>query len=63
MICADQEFKSTLEGMRDVYGFQPNFASAQEHVPAAERNNRVIEERVRAIFHGAPYNALPQILL
>jgi hypothetical protein len=49
--------------MRDVHGFQPNFASAQDHVPAAERNNCVIEERDRAIFHGAPCSTLPQILL
>jgi hypothetical protein len=62
-ICADQEFKPNLEAMRDTHKFQPNDASASEHVPAVERNNRVIEERVRATFHGAPYKALSQILL
>jgi hypothetical protein len=50
LICADQEFKATLEvkatieSMRDPNEFQPNYACAQEHVPAAERNNRIIEE-------------------
>jgi hypothetical protein len=63
LICADQEFKATLESMRDSHSFQPNYACAQEHVPVAERNNRVIEERVRATFNGAPYGALPQLLL
>jgi hypothetical protein len=33
------------------------------NVPAAERNDRVIEERVMTIIHAAPYAALPQILM
>jgi hypothetical protein len=28
-----------------------NYVSAQEHVPRAEQNNRVIQERVRAAYH------------
>jgi hypothetical protein len=28
-----------------------NYASAQEHVPRTEQNNRVIQERVRAAYH------------
>jgi hypothetical protein len=55
LICADQEFKATLESTRYAHGFQPNIASAQEHVPAAERNNRVIEEHARAMVrHTTP---------
>jgi demethoxyubiquinone hydroxylase (CLK1/Coq7/Cat5 family) len=28
-----------------------NYAAAQEHLPQAERNNRIIQERVRAAYH------------
>ena len=40
-----------------------NYASAQEHVPRAERNNRTIKERVRATYHRLPYDHLPRILV
>ena len=42
---------------------QMNYAAAQEHVPRAERNNRVIQERVRANFNQRPYDTLPNILV
>ena len=31
-----------------------NYAAAKAHVPRAERNNRTIQERVRATYHGLP---------
>ena len=40
-----------------------HYAAAQEHVPRAERNNRVIQERVRAAYHRFPYTHLPRILV
>eukprot|EP00957_Ditylum_brightwellii_P063747 4837013-Ditylum_brightwellii.AAC.1 len=40
-----------------------NYASAQEHVPRAERNNRTIKEQVRWEYHRSPFNHLPQIML
>ena len=40
-----------------------NYAIAQEHVPRAERNNRVIQERVRALYHRFPFTDLPRILV
>eukprot|EP00957_Ditylum_brightwellii_P159517 12142632-Ditylum_brightwellii.AAC.1 len=40
-----------------------NYASAQEHVPRAERNNRTIEEQVRCKYHHSPFDHLPQIML
>ena len=40
-----------------------NFANAQEHVPEAERNNRVIKERVRATYHRLPYRHLTRTLV
>jgi hypothetical protein len=40
-----------------------NYAAAQEHVPRAERNNRTIQERVRATYHRLPYDHLPRTLV
>jgi Reverse transcriptase (RNA-dependent DNA polymerase) len=40
-----------------------NFVAQGEHVPEAERNNRVIQERTRSAFHSMPYQAIPKILL
>jgi hypothetical protein len=39
-----------------------NCASAQEHVPRAERNNHVIQERVRAAHHRFLFTHLPHVL-
>lgn len=62
-IHADQEFKSTvLELQADGKVVSFNLANAQEHQPHAERNNRTIQERVRAVVHSLPYQALPNIL-
>jgi hypothetical protein len=40
-----------------------NYATANEHVPRAERNNRTIQERVRADYHQLPYDDLPRTLV
>ena len=59
-ISADREFKPLLERIQlEGYKFEMNIASAQEHVPEAERNNRVLKERIRAAFHSVPFKALP----
>jgi hypothetical protein len=47
LVCAEPKFKPTLGIMRDIHGFQPKYAN----VPAAERKNRDIEERVMARIH------------
>ena len=62
-IHSNREFIPVLESMKDEYKFIPNYASAQEHVPEAERNNRVIKERVRAVFHSLPYKAIPRLMI
>jgi hypothetical protein len=50
-IHCDNEYHPLENTLLDKYGISMNFASAQEHVPEAERNNRVIKERCRATFH------------
>jgi hypothetical protein len=62
-VSCDNEFKPLLEDMKSSWNFRPNYASAQEHVPEAEHNNRVIKERIRAIYHSIPFNNLPRILI
>ena len=61
IINSDNEFRPVFEPMKAEFGFQPNYASAQEHIPEAERNHRVIKERVRACFHNAPFKLLPRV--
>ena len=39
-----------------------NYSNPQEHVPDAERNNRVITERVHACYHHLPYVHLSRTL-
>ena len=40
-----------------------NCTSAHEHDPEAERNNRVIKERIWATYHRLPYKALPKTMM
>ena len=40
-----------------------NYAAAQEHVPRAEKNNRIIQERVRSAYGRSPFTHLPRILV
>jgi hypothetical protein len=40
-----------------------NYATANEHVIRAERNNRTIQERVRAAYHRLPYDDLPRTMV
>ena len=49
-IHCDNEYCPLHEEMMNKHGITMNFASAQEHVPEAERNNWVIQERFHATF-------------
>ena len=44
-------------------GVQPNFATANEHVPEIERQIRVLKERARACCHSLPFTYLPRLIL
>ena len=48
--------------MKSSWNFRPNDASAQEHVPDAERNNPLVKERVRAVYHSLPFITLPPVM-
>ena len=40
-----------------------NYASANEHVPREDRNNRTIQERIRVNYHYLPCDHLPRTLV
>jgi Reverse transcriptase (RNA-dependent DNA polymerase) len=62
-IICDNEFRPLMDELQDVYHVTMNYANPQEHVPEAERNNRVIKERFRAAFHRLPFSKLPTIMI
>jgi hypothetical protein len=64
-IHCDNEFHKVLDpfSARQNPTITVNYAAAQEHVPRAKRNNRTIQERVRATYHRLPYDHLPRILV
>ena len=63
MIYCNNKYKPLFEPIQDEMDITMNYASAHEHVPEAERNNRVIKERIRATFHRLPYKALPKLMV
>jgi len=62
-IRCDNEFHPLMDPLANDFGIQVNYANPQEHVPQAERNNRVVKERVRATYHRLPYSRLPRIMI
>ena len=57
-IHCDGEFKPLMRAVADDMYIELNPTSKDEHVPEAERNNRVIKERVRTHFHRLPFRKL-----
>ena len=62
-IDCDRQFQPMFEEMEDDWEIELNFANPGDHVPAAERNNRTIKERVRAMLHRLPFNYFPRLIL
>ena len=54
-IHCDNEFRALMNPLGIKHGIYFNFANPQEHVPRAERNNRVIKERIRAVYQQLPH--------
>jgi Reverse transcriptase (RNA-dependent DNA polymerase) len=63
IIHCDNEFRPLMTQLQNIYNVQMNYANPQEHVPEAERNNRVIKERFRSAFHRLPFKAIPKIMV
>jgi hypothetical protein len=62
-IHCDQEFRNMMERVSTEFDITMNYATAGEHVPEAERNNRTIQERIRATYHNLPYAMIPKVML
>ena len=62
-IHCDNEFRPLMEQISNEFQVTMNYANPQEHVPEAERNNRVIKERVRAAYHRLPFKHLPRLMI
>ena len=62
-IHCDGEFKSLMDEIKDELNVDMNYTSRNEHVPEAERNNRTIAERIRAIYNLLPYKTIPKIMI
>ena len=61
-IHCDRVFKPLMDPVKDQMGIEMHYPPAGDHVPEAERLNRVIGERVLAIYHELPYKNLPEIM-
>jgi hypothetical protein len=62
-IHCDNEYQPLMLTLQDDFGISMNYANPQEHVPEAERNNRVIKERFRSAFHRLPFTTMPKIMV
>ena len=52
-----------MDQVRDDLDVVMNYTNANDHVPAAEQNNRTIKERIRAAYHRLPYKAIPHMMI
>ena len=60
-IDCDNAFKSSRSQITEELHLKDmNFCLPDHHEPYSERNNRVIKERVRSLFHGLPYLTIPK---
>jgi hypothetical protein len=62
-IRSDNEFRPMSGDFAHGFGVHMNYANPNEHVPEAERNNRVIKERIRATYHRLPFTHLPRLMV
>jgi hypothetical protein len=62
-IHCDNEFRPLLEPLSNEFNVKMNYSNPQEHVPEAERNNRVTKERIRANYHRLPYKRLTRLMV
>jgi hypothetical protein len=50
-IHCDNEYQPLMPELQDDFGIKKNYASPQEHVPEAERSNRVIKGLHFTVYH------------
>jgi hypothetical protein len=63
IIHCDNEFRPLMVQLQNSYNVHMNYANPQEHVPEAERKNRVIKEQFQLAFHRLPFKNIPKIMV
>jgi len=61
-IRCDREFKVLMDDVKDDLDVNMEYPPTNDHVPEAERNNRVIGERIRATHHRLPFKSIPKVM-
>jgi hypothetical protein len=62
-VFADREFKPVMQPLEKQLGVRFDFAASNAHIPAAERNNRTIEERMRVLLQYLPFSKVPKVVI
>jgi hypothetical protein len=62
-IHCNQQFHSLMDPIANDLNIKMNYTTTNKHVPEAERNNRTIKEKIRAVYHSLPYKAMPPVML
>ena len=62
-INCDGEFKPIMNKVVDKLDISINYSNAQDHVPAAQRNNRMIKNSIRATMHRILYKRIPRMMI
>ena len=62
-IWCDGEFETLLDEVKDEMNVTIHCVAANNHDGPVERSNRTIKERVRCVYHSAPYRAMPKIMI
>ena len=59
----DNEFKGIMDKVADDLDISMNYSNAQDHVPAAKKNNRTIKEHFRVGLHRTGYDNIPKAMI
>ena len=52
-----------MDNVKDKLSVKMNYTASGEHNPEVERNNRMIRERMRAMYHNLLYQAIPRTMI
>ena len=58
-----QEFEPFKNDLKDTLDIDVNIHAGRDKQPEAERNNQVIGERCRTMFHNMPYKKIPKAMI
>ena len=60
---ADNKFQVLWDFIEDEYKAWLNCTAANEHVPEAENNNKILKEQACTGYHALPFKALPHKMM